>query len=99
MIKKEFLPVGKLEMTFKNGLTIKTVGRDSIPTCVNVEFDENGKNNAKVEIIQVEIELGLVSKSIIEMPPLLSYDFVNYLNLDKIGKEEPKSAIESWRLT
>jgi len=74
-MKKEFMLVGNLGMTFKDGKSLRVLGRDVVATGVDVEFDEKGIADSKVMIRQLELECGLVSETELVMPPLLSYDF------------------------
>jgi len=97
-MKKEFIIVGRLEMKFKNDTSMKVVGRDVVPTTVTVDFDEKGIENTCVEICQYEIEHGLMSCSRIIMPPMIEYDFKDYLEAKYPPQQNKQPSHQAWKL-
>jgi hypothetical protein len=96
MMKKEFMIVGDLTMEFEGKKKLHVVGRDVIPTRVDVEFDEKGTTDSKVTIKQYELECGLVSMTELVMPPLVSYEFKDIFVAR--GEKMTPPVEESWKI-
>ena len=76
MKTQNFDIIGKLRLEFGE-YSIEIAGEEGVATCAILIFDESAKENSRFITECFEIEHGIVSRTVMDLPPVTAYKFMD----------------------